>query len=180
MERVRFDNPVNFSVFVDYAHTPDALENILRTACGFRSEGQRIVLVFGCGGDRDKAKRALMGSVASRFADMVYVTSDNSRSEDPDAIIADILSGIDREKPYRVIRDRAVAIEVAIREARAGDIILLAGKGHEKYEIDATGKHPFDEKAIAADAAARAYPFLQTSDSEADHRSDRDENRDWN
>ena len=180
MERVRFDNPVDFSVFVDYAHTPDALENVLRTACGFRADGQRVVLVFGCGGDRDKTKRPLMGAVASRFADMVYVTSDNSRSEDPDAIIADILGGIDREKPYRVIRDRTVAIEVAIREARTGDIILLTGKGHEKYEIDATGKHPFDEKAIAADAVARAYPFLHSTGGEGDHRSDRDENRDWN
>jgi UDP-N-acetylmuramoyl-L-alanyl-D-glutamate--2,6-diaminopimelate ligase len=164
MERVRIDNPVSFSVFVDYAHTPDALENLLRTACGFRREGQRVVLVFGCGGDRDKSKRPLMGAVASHFADIVYVTSDNSRSEDPDAIIADIVSGIDREKPYRVIRDRAVAIEMAVRQAQPGDIILLAGKGHEKYEIDATGKHPFDEKAIVAAAAARAYPFGQSND----------------
>jgi UDP-N-acetylmuramoyl-L-alanyl-D-glutamate--2,6-diaminopimelate ligase len=105
-----------------------------------------------------------MGAVASHFADIVYVTSDNSRSEDPDAIIADIVSGIDREKPYRVIRDRAVAIEMAVRQAQPGDIILLAGKGHEKYEIDATGKHPFDEKAIVAAAAARAYPFGQSND----------------
>ena len=159
MERVRIDAPVDFSVFVDYAHTPDALENLLGTARSFCREGQRVVLVFGCGGDRDRAKRPQMGAVASRLCDMVYVTSDNSRSEDPDAIIKDILGGIDREKPYRVIRDRAVAIETAVREARAGDIILLAGKGHEAYEIDATGKHPFDEKEIVRAAAAGAYPF---------------------
>ena len=101
----------------------------------------------------------MMGAVASRLADMVYVTSDNSRSEDPGAIIEDILVGIDREKPYRVIRERAEAIETAIREARPGDILLLAGKGHEKYEIDATGKHPFDEKAIVQAAAAKISPF---------------------
>ncbi len=164
LERVRIDAPVDFSVFIDYAHTPDALENLLRTARSFCREGQRVVLVFGCGGDRDKAKRPSMGAVASRLADMVYVTSDNSRSEDPDAIIKDILGGIDREKPYCVVRDRAVAIEMAVRKARSGDIILLAGKGHEKYEIDATGKHPFDEKDIVRAAAARAYPFGREQD----------------
>ena len=170
MERVKLSGCADFSVFVDYAHTPDALENLLLTARSFRREGQRVVLVFGCGGDRDKSKRPLMGSVASRLADMVYVTSDNARSESPEAIIADILVGIDREKPYRVIRDRAVAIEMAIRKARTGDIILLAGKGHEQYEIDGDGKHPFDEKAIVAAAVARAYPFGWERPTE--HRSD--------
>jgi UDP-N-acetylmuramoyl-L-alanyl-D-glutamate--2,6-diaminopimelate ligase len=170
MERVKLSGCADFSVFVDYAHTPDALENLLLTARSFRREGQRVVLVFGCGGDRDKSKRPLMGSVASRLADMVYVTSDNARSESPEAIIQDILVGIDREKPYRVIRDRAVAIEMAVREAKAGDIILLAGKRHEKYEIDGDGKHPFDEKAIVAAAVARAYPFGW--ERRAEHRSD--------
>lgn len=168
LERVRIDVPVDFSVFIDYAHTPDALENLLRTARSFCREGQRVVLVFGCGGDRDRSKRPLMGAIASRMADMVYVTSDNSRSEDPDAIIEDILGGIDREKPYRVIRDRATAIETAIREARPGDVILLSGKGHEKYEIDAAGKHPFDEKAIVLAAAAKAYPFGKATDTPKD------------
>lgn len=157
MEKVKLGVPVDFSVFVDYAHTPDALENLLRTAQNFRAEHQRIVLLFGCGGDRDKSKRAQMGGIASRMCDMVYVTSDNSRGEDPGAIIADILTGIDKEKPYRVIPDRAVAIETAIREAQPGDIILLAGKGHERYEINACGKLPFDERQIAAAAAADAY-----------------------
>ncbi len=158
MERVKLGTTVDFTVFVDYAHTPDALENLLMTARGFRRGDQRIVLVFGCGGDRDKTKRPQMGRIASRLADMVYVTSDNSRSEEPTAIITDILDGMDRQRDHRVIVSRAAAIETAIREARAGDIILLAGKGHEKYEIDATGKHPFDEKAIAAAAAKAAYP----------------------
>ena len=158
MERVKMGTPVDFSVFVDYAHTPDALENLLLTARGFRRGDQRIVLVFGCGGDRAKTKRPLMGQIASRLADMVYITSDNSRSEQPQDIITDILNGMDRGRDHRVILSRAAAIETAIREARAGDIILLAGKGHEKYEIDATGKHPFDEKAIAMAAAQAAYP----------------------
>ena len=157
MERVKFDHPTDFSLFIDYAHTPDALENLLRTAKGFCGEGERIVLIFGCGGDRDRTKRPLMGAVASRFADVVYVTSDNSRSENPDGILKDILSGIDREKDYFMIRDRALAIRTAILNARAGDIILLSGKGHEKYEIDAKGKHPFDEKMIAAKAAYERY-----------------------
>ena len=159
MERVRLGVPVPFCVFVDYAHTPAALENLLLTARGFRQNGQRIVLLFGCGGDRDKGKRAEMGSIASRYADMIYLTADNSRSENPSAILDDILLGVNREKPYRVIPNRATAIEIAIREARPGDIILLAGKGHEMYEIDAEGKHPFNEKEIAAAAAARSYPL---------------------
>lgn len=159
MERVKLGVPVDFCVFVDYAHTPDALENLLKTARGFRQEHQRIVLLFGCGGDRDKTKRPHMAQIASRYADMVYITSDNSRTENPNTIISDILTGMDKTKAYSVIPDRAVAIETAVREARAGDIILLAGKGHESYEIDATGKHAFDEKAIAAAAAKRAYPF---------------------
>ena len=166
MERVKFDHPMSFSVFIDYAHTPDALENLLRTAQTLREDGGRVILVFGCGGDRDKSKRPQMGAIASRLADVVYVTSDNSRSENPDGILRDIVGGIDREKPYFVIRDRARAIGAAIENAKAGDIVLLAGKGHEKYEIDATGKHPFDEKAIAAAAVDRRYAKERTSISE--------------
>lgn len=166
MERVRLGVPVPFCVFVDYAHTPDALENLLRTAQGFRREGQRIVLLFGCGGDRDKSKRPRMGAIASRLADMVYITSDNSRSEKPTDIIADILRGIDKQKDYRVIADRTSAIETAIGTARPGDIILLAGKGHESYEIDATGKHPFDEKEIARKTAKRVYSYIESTDAD--------------
>ncbi len=148
MEKVRLGFGADFTVLIDYAHTPDALENLLRTAMGFRKTGGRLVLLFGCGGDRDKSKRAVMGTLASRLADAVIVTSDNSRSEDPISIIQDILEGIDPSKPYTVIPDRADAIRYAIENARSGDLILLAGKGHEEYEIDREGRKPFSEKEI--------------------------------
>ncbi len=136
------------TVFVDFAHTPDALENLLSTAHAIRRRDQRIVLLFGCGGDRDPSKRRPMGRIASRMADLVIITSDNSRSENPGAIIAEILLGVDKESEFTVIPDRAEAIEYAIRYARRGDIILLAGKGHETYEITCEGTRPFSEQAI--------------------------------
>lgn len=148
---------IPFSVFIDFAHTPDAMETLLSTVHGFRRRGQRIVLVFGCGGDRDPTKRKTMARIASRMTDFLVVTSDNSRSEDPDAIIADILKGVDKESEFAVIPDRAEAIRYVIRHARAGDIILLAGKGHENYEIDKEGKHPFCERDIAQRAAAEFH-----------------------
>ncbi|MBQ7384223.1 MAG: UDP-N-acetylmuramoyl-L-alanyl-D-glutamate--2,6-diaminopimelate ligase [Clostridia bacterium] len=149
MERVKLGDDAEISVFIDYAHTPDALEKLLKSARDFREAGQRIVLLFGCGGDRDRSKRRQMAHIASRLSDFVIVTSDNSRSESAETIISEILSGIDKEKEYAAIPDRAEAIEYAIANARAGDIILLAGKGHERYEIDRRGKHPFDEREIA-------------------------------
>ena len=151
MERVYpADDRTTFSasVFIDFAHTPDALEKLLDTAHRIRRKGQRIVLVFGCGGDRDPSKRKIMARIASRMADSIVITSDNSRSEDPSTIISDILSGMDKESEFAVIPDRADAIRYAVRYARADDIILLAGKGHETYEIDRTGRHPFDEREI--------------------------------
>ena len=158
MERVDLDKDIGFSVFIDYAHTPDALENLL---LGVRSErvrsDERIVLLFGCGGERDRGKRKLMGIVASRLSDFVIVTSDNSRSESRKGIISDILKGIDKEKPFVVIEDRRAAIEYAVENARAGDCIILAGKGHEKYEIDKTGKHPFDEAEIVRNAVEKHF-----------------------
>ena len=158
MERVDLpETDIPFSVFIDFAHTPDALENLLASVHGFRRRGQRIVLVFGCGGDRDRSKRKVMARIASRMADSLVVTSDNSRSENPDSIIADILAGVDKESEFAVVPNRAEAIRYAIRHARAGDIILLAGKGHENYEIDRTGKHPFCEKDIAAEAAKKFH-----------------------
>jgi len=144
MERVVLPEGADISVFIDYAHTPDALENVLKSARRF-SRGARVIVVFGCGGDRDRGKRKLMGSVATKHADLTVITSDNPRSEEPSDIINDILKGIDKEKRYAVIEDRADAIRYAVNEARSGDVILLAGKGHEKYEIDKTGTHPFDE-----------------------------------
>ena len=144
----------DFRVFVDFAHTPDALERLLRAARGLRRGRGILRVLFGCGGDRDRQKRREMATVASRLADFVYVTSDNSRSEDPDAIIREILRGIDKEKPYRVIPSRREAIGAAIRDAGEGDVLLLAGKGHEEYEIDRTGVHPFSEREIACAAYA--------------------------
>ena len=154
MERVDLpETDVPFSVFIDFAHTPDALENLLRSVHDFRRKGQRIVLVFGCGGDRDPSKRKVMARIASRMADSLVITSDNSRTEDPADIISDILLGVDKESEFAVVPNRAEAIRYAVKHARAGDIILLAGKGHENYEIDRRGKHPFCEKDIAVKAA---------------------------
>ena len=154
MERIPLpETDLPFSVYVDFAHTPDALENLLRSVHGFRKQGQRIVLVFGCGGDRDPSKRKVMARIASRMADSLVITSDNSRSENPADIISDILLGVDKESEFAVVPDRAEAIRYAVRYARSGDIILLAGKGHENYEIDRRGKHPFCEREIAVQAA---------------------------
>ena len=153
LEKVDFgeDEP-EFRVFIDYAHTPAALESLLKTVRNLRRRGQKITLLFGCGGDRDRSKRRKMGAIASRLADFVIITSDNPRSEDPDEIISEIMSGIDREKPHAVIKSRREAIIYAVSEARPGDIIILAGKGHEKYEIDRDGKKPFDEAVLVREA----------------------------
>ena len=133
------------TVLRDYAHTPDALERALATARDFTSG--KLIVVFGCGGDRDKGKRPLMGQIAEKGADTVIVTSDNPRTEDPDRIIDEIESGMSASKHLRVT-DRHAAIERAIHAARDGDIVLLAGKGHETYQIRGTVSYPFDEKEI--------------------------------
>lgn len=153
MERVG-ENALGIGVFLDYAHTPDALEKLLLSVRRFRHTGQRIILVFGCGGERDRTKRRKMGRIASRLADLTVITSDNARSEDPDAIIADILKGIDKEKPYKIVKDRREAIAYAIGAARAGDIVLLAGKGHEEYEIRGRERLPFSERRIVEECLA--------------------------
>ena len=137
------------TVFIDYAHTPDALRGVLNSARSFRGEGRGITVLFGCGGDRDRSKRAEMGRIATALADLTVITSDNSRNEPPEQIFRDIMKGIDREKPYTVIPDRRTAIRYAIENSSPGDIVLLCGKGHEKYEIDISGKHPFDEALLA-------------------------------
>ena len=159
LERLKIGEKCDFSVFIDYAHTPDALENLLRTARGFARDGQRLVLLFGCGGDRDREKRALMGRIATGMADHVIITSDNSRSEKTSDIISEIVSGIDPEccSPYTVIESRRDAIEYAIKKARRGDIILLAGKGHEEYEIGREGKKPFSERALVEEFLKKYY-----------------------
>ena len=155
MERLFVDPEFGFSGLIDYAHTPDALEKLLKSVRAVRKPKERIVLIFGCGGERDRGKRKEMAIIASRLADEVIVTADNARGENPEQIFSDILRGIDREKPYRVIRDRATAIETAVLEARDGDILILAGKGHERYEITAEGKRPFDERKIVQQALRR-------------------------
>ncbi len=151
MEKAELSDKAGITVLFDYAHTPDALEKALMSLHRSRRDPRsRIILVFGCGGERDRGKRREMGSIASRLADLTVITSDNSRSEDVNSIISDILKGVNKEKPYKVILSRKDAINFALAEARAGDFALLAGKGHEKYEIDSSGKHPFDEREIVA------------------------------
>jgi UDP-N-acetylmuramoyl-L-alanyl-D-glutamate--2,6-diaminopimelate ligase len=156
-ERVKLDK--DYAVFIDYAHTPDALENTLKALRDVKRSGGakwngRLTVLFGCGGDRDPIKRPMMGRIASKYTDFVIVTSDNTRTENPQKIIADILKGIDKELPYTTIENRTEAIKYAIKTANSGDIILLAGKGHENYEIDAEGKHPYNEKEIVYKFAA--------------------------
>lgn len=141
----------DFAVVVDYAHTDDALRNVLRTARDV-TRG-RVITVFGCGGDRDRTKRAPMGEAAASLSDVTIVTSDNPRTEDPLAILRDIEPGL-REigKPYLKIIDRRAAIRRAIEEARAGDIVVIAGKGHEDYQIVGTEKQHFDDREVALEA----------------------------
>ncbi len=137
----------DITVIIDYAHTPFALENILKTANIDKKSRQKIHLVFGCGGERDPSKRPMMAAVAEKYADRVIVTNDNPRSEDEERIISDITGGFTK-KSYAVITDRAAAIEHAIKSADDGDIVIIAGKGHEKYICDKNGYHHFDEKEI--------------------------------
>lgn len=136
-------------VIVDYAHTPDALRNVLSTLKDVKSEEQQLTVVFGAGGDRDTSKRPEMARMAASFADKIIVTSDNPRTENPDLIIADILDGFEDLGPVKSITDRRKAIEYAISEAKAQEIILIAGKGHEDYQEVNGKKHPFDDRKIA-------------------------------
>ncbi len=136
----------SFAVVVDYAHTPDSLENVLRAARLLTPS--RLHVVFGCGGDRDRGKRPQMGEIAQRLADRVIVTSDNPRSEDPEAIVAEILAGAGREAEHNV--DRREAIAEAIAGAEPGDVVVIAGKGHEQGQEFAAGrKIPFDDVTVA-------------------------------
>lgn len=152
----RIDESQGFTVLVDYAHTPDSLEGVLRAAREFTPAGARLICVFGCGGDRDRGKRPLMGRIAVELADRVILTSDNPRGEDPRAIIAEIESGA-REAPggYDVEPDRRAAIERAITEARPGDVVVIAGKGHESGQEFADRTIPFDDRDVAREAIGR-------------------------
>jgi UDP-N-acetylmuramoyl-L-alanyl-D-glutamate--2,6-diaminopimelate ligase len=147
------DEGQDFLVFVDYAHTDDALVNVLGAARELSTS--RVIVVFGCGGDRDRTKRPLMGAAAARLADVAILTSDNPRSEDPQAIIAEVATGFDAtgaRAARRIEPDRAVAIALAIHEARPGDVVVIAGKGHEAEQILADGRVPFDDREVARDA----------------------------
>jgi UDP-N-acetylmuramoyl-L-alanyl-D-glutamate--2,6-diaminopimelate ligase len=154
------DGGQRFTVIVDYAHKPDALDQALRAARELVAEGRRLVVVFGCGGDRDVAKRPLMGEVATRLADDVILTSDNPRSEDPRAIIDDIRGGIraGAAATVAVEPDRRRAIGSAVTEARPGDVVVIAGKGHETTQTIGDTVRPFDDREVARATLAALGP----------------------
>ena len=140
----------DYTILIDYAHTPDALENVLRTVR--ETCTGRVVVLFGCGGDRDRAKRPVMGKIGTELSDFAIITSDNPRTEKPEDIIADILAGISVKKSrYTAITDRVEAIKWAIENHKSGDVIVLAGKGHETYQEINHIKHHMDEREIVAD-----------------------------
>lgn len=148
MERI-WSNP---TVLRDYAHKPDALARALDAVRPFVPDGKRIITVLGCGGDRDRAKRPVMGGIAQAKSDLVIITSDNPRTEDPERILDEMAAGM-AGKPFERIEDRRAAIARALDVAEPGDVVLLAGKGHETYQIRGTTKYPFDEREIVEDLA---------------------------
>lgn len=150
LDKVKFP----FSVLIDYAHTPYALEKLLRCEL-FASRKGRLITLFGCGGDRDRSKRSEMGRIAEQYSDLVYITSDNPRGEDPMDIIHDILSDIKKSSSIKVIPDRREAIESAFLQCEKDDILLLVGKGHENYTVDKSGRRYFSEIDTVIRAAQR-------------------------
>jgi UDP-N-acetylmuramoyl-L-alanyl-D-glutamate--2,6-diaminopimelate ligase len=147
MERVDAGQP--FMVLVDYAHTPDALERVLTASRALTGPTGRLVVVYGCGGDRDRAKRPLMGAVAARAADVAYLTSDNPRTEAPEAIAEDVLAGVPPAHPPVVELDRRLAIRDALSTAHPGDVVVIAGKGHERGQTAGGVTRPFDDREVA-------------------------------
>jgi UDP-N-acetylmuramoyl-L-alanyl-D-glutamate--2,6-diaminopimelate ligase len=144
----RVDEGQPFAVVVDYAHTDDALRNTIATARELTQH--RVITLFGCGGDRDRTKRPLMGQAAGEKSDLVILTSDNPRSEDPLDIMNDALVGLRRyDTPHLIEPDRATAIQRAIENAKPGDVLILAGKGHETYQVLKNGTIPFDDREVA-------------------------------
>ena len=131
---------------VDYAHTPDALENVIRTIEEIRTPGQQLLVVCGCGGDRDRTKRPKMAAIAVKYASTAIFTSDNPRHESPEAILDEMVAGLDPAVRYLRIADRAEAIRTAVMLSRPGDILLVAGKGHEDYQIVGDEKRHFDDR----------------------------------
>ncbi len=153
MELVDAGQP--FTVLVDYAHTDDALRNLLETVRGLKP--RRVITLFGCGGDRDRSKRPLMGAVAARLSDLVVLTSDNPRSEPPEAILEEIRRGIPpaRAEDTLVLPDRREAIARALETAGPGDVVVIAGKGHEAYQVLRERSVPFDDRQVAREALSR-------------------------
>lgn len=145
----------DITVIIDYAHTENAFENVLKTVNSARITRQKLITVFGCGGDRDRSKRPKMAAIAERMSDLVIVTQDNPRTENEASIIADILEGFSSVEKRKVITSRKNAITSAILNADDGDIVLVLGKGHERYNIDAKGYHDYDERRIIKDALAK-------------------------
>ncbi|HEY6329324.1 MAG TPA: cyanophycin synthetase, partial [Blastocatellia bacterium] len=154
-DQVVSDHTADFRVIVDYAHTDDALRKVLHTAREVAGESGRVIAVFGCGGDRDRTKRPLMGEAAATLADVAIATSDNPRTEDPDSILDEVEPGLRKSgRSYIRITDRKQAIFHAVGEARSGDVILIAGKGHETYQIIGTTRNHFDDREVARQALA--------------------------
>lgn len=158
MELVDAGQP--YTVIVDYAHTPDGLDNLLRAVRGFAAK--RVITVFGCGGDRDRAKRPVMGGIAAAYSDYVIITSDNPRTEDPERILSDIEAGVRAHEGsgthYELTADRAAAIERAAALAEPGDVVVIAGKGHEAYQITRDGTVHFDDREAAREAIRKRMP----------------------
>jgi UDP-N-acetylmuramoyl-L-alanyl-D-glutamate--2,6-diaminopimelate ligase len=150
----RFDYQVSkkegIIAIVDYAHTPDALLNVLNTIKGLRKGNEQVITVVGCGGDRDRAKRPVMAEVAAELSDRLILTSDNPRTEDPEQILLDMEAGLQSAGKRKSLKvsDRREAIKIAVSLAREGDIILVEGKGHEKYQEINGVKHPFDDRQV--------------------------------
>ena len=153
LERVNVEAP--FSVYVDYAHTPDSMRAVLSAARSTLGSGAKLFVVFGCGGDRDSTKRPLMGGVAGELADVVVVTTDNARSEDPAAIARQVMNGSGRTEKFHVVLDRREAINYAIDRASIGDVVVIAGKGHERGQTIGTVTHDFDDMDEARGALLR-------------------------
>ena len=142
----------DYTVLIDYAHTPDALENVLQTVRGFAAG--RVIAVFGCGGDRDRTKRPLMGAIAERLADIAVVTTDNPRTEDPQTILREVLSGMKNDRRSVTIKNRVEAIRWALDHAQSGDVVVLCGKGHETGQEIGTEIYPLDEREVVAEYCA--------------------------
>ena len=147
-----------YLVLVDYAHTPDALDRVLGVVRNL--DPKRLISVFGCGGDRDRAKRPLMGRAGVQMSDLAIITSDNPRTEDPHAILDDILQGFKHSSDVKIIADRAEAIRWALAEARTGDCVLIAGKGHETHQVIQEERIPFSDCEVAADWLYHDQPVM--------------------